>query len=326
MSQLEQYLSSFKNKVVTVVGDLMLDDYVWGKAARISPEAPVMVLDAQRDSRVPGGAANVAHNIVSIGGKANLVGVIGEDDAGAALQQCLQDLCVETDHIVRDATRQTTRKTRIIAQHQQVLRLDREERGPLSAETSNHVTESAIAALKNSDALVLSDYRKGCLNEERVRTLIAVAKEMRKPCVANPKPATISWYAGTDLVSINRHEAEGFVGLEEPTNEELSHATQSKLWECGIENGLVTLGEDGMVLLGERMTPIRALRVEVYDTAGAGDTVIATIALALGAGIDMTVAARIANLAAGCVVRHVGVAVPTPQELVDLARSHHFSV
>lgn len=323
---LSDYLGQLKDKTVAVIGDLMLDDYVWGKAVRISPEAPVMVLDAVRESQVPGGAANVAHNVAAMGGKALLVGVVGSDDSGRALKSCLGDLGIGSDHIVVEAGRVTTRKTRMIAHSQQVLRVDREQRGPLSEASAKDVMAAAMVAMQAADAVVLSDYRKGCLNAERVRYIVSAAKDMGKPCLANPKPHSLPWYAGADLVSINRTEAESFAGLEEATTDELISRVPERLHAAGLRFALVTLGEEGMYLCGDTSLCVPALRVEVYDTAGAGDTVIGVMALSAGAGIPWPVASRLATLAAGCVVRHVGVAVPTPGELVSLADATGYSV
>lgn len=323
---LSDALTTFHGKTVAVIGDLMLDDYVWGRAARISPEAPVMVVDAQRETQVPGGAANVAHNVTSLGGNALLVGVIGDDDSGRILSERLQDFGVSSGHLVVDPSRTTTRKTRIIAHSQQVLRLDREVRGALEEPTSSRVLQASRAAIEKADAVVLSDYRKGCLNEARVRAVVSMARDIGKPCLANPKPTSLPWYAGADLVSVNRVEAEGFVGVSEVETEELLTLVSVRVWEAGLRNALITLGEEGMALCGAETARVEALRVEVYDTAGAGDTVIATMALASAAGVGRSIAMRIANLAAGCVVRHVGVAVTTPAELVSVAESHGYLV
>jgi rfaE bifunctional protein kinase chain/domain len=325
-TRLRDSLSAIRDKTVMVVGDVMLDDYVWGRAARISPEAPVMVLDAQRESQVPGGAANVAHNIASLGGRPVLVGVIGDDLTGRTLTEKLGDIGVGHEGLITDPGRTTTRKTRIIAHHQQVLRLDREEREEISAATADRLLETAFRLLGGADALLISDYRKGCLSEDRVRALVAAAHDTGKPSLANPKPPSLPWYAGVDLVSMNRSEAEGFIGGEEIETEDLIARSAERLRECGLRTGLITLGEDGMVLCGHETERIEALRVEVYDTAGAGDTVIAMMALGAGAGLPVAVAARVANLAAGCVVRHVGVAVANPDELLALAEAHRYSV
>lgn len=323
---LEQALGSFKGKTVCVIGDLMLDEYVWGRATRISPEAPVMVLEAQRNGRVPGGAANVAHNVQALGGRALLVGVTGSDEPGEALLGCLAEIGVDTSYVVTATDRLTTRKTRIIAQHQQVIRVDWEERHDLTPPTAERLGERAAAAIQRSDAVVLSDYRKGCLSRERLQSFVAAARDRGIPCVANPKPPSLPWLGGASLVSVNRAEAGEYVGADELELSELIALTESRLAEHGIGQGLITLGEEGMYLCGTVQAHVPALRVEVYDTAGAGDTVIATIGLGLAAGLNVLTAARIASVAAGCVVRHVGVVVPSPEEVVSLARSADLSV
>ena len=323
---LEQALDSFQGKAVCVIGDLMLDEYVWGRAARISPEAPVMVLEAQRNGRVPGGAANVAHNVQALGGLALLIGVTGTDEPGEALLGSLRDIGVDTSYVVTAKERLTTRKTRIIAQHQQVIRVDWEERHDLTAPTAESLVEKALAAIERCDAVVLSDYRKGCLNKERVQAFVAAARDRGIPCVANPKPTSVPWMGGASLVSVNRAEAGEFVAANDLELSELISLTESRLAEHGIAQGLITLGEEGMYLCGSLRAHVPALRVEVYDTAGAGDTVIATIGLGLAAGLDLLSAARVASIAAGCVVRHVGVVVPSPDEVLSLARSADLSV
>lgn len=326
MNRLADLLGKFSGKRVLVVGDLMLDEYIWGTATRISPEAPVMVIDAERETNVPGGAANVAHNIVSLGGHAELVGVVGGDLAGERLRNDLAELGISTLGIVTDPKRRTTRKTRVIAHHQQVLRVDRENRVVPNEPIERSLLDHIGALIPGCDAVILSDYRKGCLTDTLISATIQAAGKQRCPVAANSKPASAPLYEGASLVSLNRLEAETLVDrpLEEPTAvvEACSHLPR----KLGVGAILVTLGEQGIVALGEgKAQHISALLVEVYDTAGAGDTVIASCTLAMAAGAPLSDAVRLANIAAGCVVRKVGVATATPEELLSLAESGHAS-
>jgi rfaE bifunctional protein kinase chain/domain len=325
LKSLAPLLDDFKGKRVLVIGDLMLDEYIWGSASRISPEAPVMVVDADHETYVPGGAANVAHNVVALGGEATVVGVIGEDLAGAHLREKLRSLCIGTTGIVVDPGRHTTRKTRIVAHHQQVLRVDQERRDDVSEIVMAALFANVDALIEDADAVILSDYRKGCLSNGLISHVVKAAG--KKPITANPKPLSACQYQGVTMLSLNRSETEALTSKALPDPEAVARNCASLPNELSVKAMLVTLGDLGMMLLSDSEPKfIPALRVDVYDTAGAGDTVIAGSTLALASGANFIEAARFANLAGGCVVRKVGVETPSPEELITLAEASHYSL
>ncbi len=304
-------LKSFADKDILVLGDLMLDEYIVGKATRISPEAPVMVVKQQRTFAVPGGAANVGKNIDALGGKATVIGVVGEDPAGRELSQVLGD----AGRVVSDPNRPTTRKTRVLADTaHQVLRVDHESEEPLDPDMEDAVMEAVAARIKESHAVLLSDYTKGVLTPGVVSRTIKLAIERGIPVIANAKPASVAFYAGATLVSLNAKEAAEAVGTKD-----VLHHTDSpqqladKLrQEHRIDHILITLGEYGMCTEAFTIGP---QKVEVFDTAGAGDTTIATVALGMAAkGFDPLIF-ELATHTSAAVVSHVGVAVPSVEDL-----------
>jgi rfaE bifunctional protein kinase chain/domain len=311
-------LESLSGVRATVLGDLMLDEYVFGRASRISPEAPVMVVRQERTSAVPGGAANVAKNVTALGGTVRVIGVIGADDAGQALASALRALPKTIATVIKDAGRVTTRKTRIVADHShQVLRVDNESTEPVLRSVGDQLVDAVIAAMKDSDVLILSDYMKGVLTEMVARGAIEAAGG--KPVVVNLKPATAPQYRGASLVTLNRTEAGELTGGDLGTPADAESAAQSARTSLGVGSVVVTLGESGMVAAtaGGTFTAVPP-RVEVNDPAGAGDTVIATLALCCARGpLDQT-ALQLAAETSARVVRHVGVAVPDERDLAEV--------
>ena len=300
-----------------VIGDLMLDEYIFGKAARISPEAPVVVIRQTSTDRLPGGAANVARNLQALGAHTRVLGVIGCDEAGEILRQSLRDQGLEAESLVTDPDRPTTRKTRVLADHShQVLRIDHESEAEASEKVQSKLIDAAREMAVQADVIVLSDYLKGALSSEVAQDVIAFSKSKSIPVVANPKPRSLPNYRGAALVSLNRGEAAQFLGLWNGLpNEGAIGAARSIQKDFGFESVLVTLGEGGMVAVGPGEVRVDAPRVEVYDTAGAGDTVIATVALGMAAvGFDGAVFELAAQTAAS-VVKHVGVATPSREDL-----------
>ena len=310
-------LDSFVGKRILVVGDMMLDEYVVGKATRISPEAPVMVVRQHRTYSVPGGAANVAKNIEAMGGRATVVGVVGEDSAGRELQKSLGEHGV----LIPDPDRPTTRKTRILADtSHQVLRIDEESEDPLSPDVEDAVLFATEERLAESDAVLLSDYTKGVLTPRVVSDLVRHSRDKGIPLVANAKPASLAFYAGATLVSLNSSEAADAVGVRDILRHHNGSGISDRPREAAlqlqrnhkIEHVLITLGEYGMCTEQFWISP---QKVEVFDTAGAGDTTIATVALGLAAvGFDPIVFELAAHTSAA-VVQHVGVAVPSSEDL-----------
>lgn len=320
-------LDRFRNLSALVVGDLMLDEYIYGKATRISPEAPVMVVRHDRTKRVPGGAANVAQNLLALGARTSVIGVVGGDDAGRLLGESLEPLGFAEVKLVEESDRQTTRKTRILADSaHQVLRIDSEDEKPANEEACEQLHEEAKKMLRQADVLVLSDYLKGTLSKSLVTTLISEATSLGKTVVANPKPRSAQWYAGANLISMNRKEASEMLGLYPSLIDAQADTAAGNLRDLLHSAVLITLGDSGMVAASpSRICRINAPRVEVYDTAGAGDTVIATSALGIAAvGFDKMVF-DLAALAAASVVRKIGVAVPSADDLTAI-RSLGYSV
>ncbi|MBI4341947.1 MAG: D-glycero-beta-D-manno-heptose-7-phosphate kinase [Candidatus Omnitrophica bacterium] len=301
---------------VLVIGDLMLDEFVWGKVSRISPEAPVPVVWVQSESVMPGGAANVANNIRSLGGQVSVIGLIGEDRWGSALLSDLAARRIDTAGIVK-AQRPTTVKTRVIAHHQQVVRVDREQRERLPAGVIERLIASAEARIKEADAVVIEDYGKGVVTRQLLESVIPLARTHQKVITVDPKEEHFDLYHRVTALTPNRAEAGGAVGRELESDADVQRAAREMLQrlECGAV--LITLGEDGMWLFeqGGRDVRIPTVAQEVFDVAGAGDTVIAVFTLALAGGASLEQAARLANQAAGIVVGKLGVAVVTPQEL-----------
>lgn len=316
----QQILDGFADKRVLVVGDVMLDEYVWGKVSRISPEAPVMVVDADRETYVPGGAANVVNNLCALGAAASIVGIIGEDGAGARLVEKLREEGANTDGLVSSASRPTTRKTRIIAHAQQVVRVDHERRDPVSGEAQAIILDYLKGAIADSDAVLLSDYQKGLLGRELVQAVVEQARAGGKIITGNLKPQGIGAHARLTVITLNLAEASQATGymLEGASEATLRDAGRALLRKSGADHVLITRGAHGLTLYsadGSDVT-VPAHPVEVYDVAGAGDTVISTLTLALAAGALPIEAVTLANCAGAVVVRKVGVATAAREEIL----------
>jgi D-beta-D-heptose 7-phosphate kinase/D-beta-D-heptose 1-phosphate adenosyltransferase len=311
-------LDGMAGKRALVIGDLMLDEYIFGSATRISPEAPVMVIRHSSSRQVPGGAANVARNMQSFGAIVALVGLVGNDESGRFLSKELGE-SGSVSGLVVDENRMTTRKTRVVAEHShQVLRIDAESDEPISESVENRLMEAIRNAASEVEVVVLSDYRKGALTASVVAKAIAVGKELGIPVLANPKPQTLSRYKGASLVSLNRSEAGLAVGQERPPVSSDAYRVASQIRNDGMfDVVLVTLGEDGAIIASPDEIRISAPRVEVADPAGAGDTVIAATALGVSAFGFVPEVFQLAIELAASVVQHVGVAVPSE---ADLAR------
>ncbi|MDI9634785.1 bifunctional ADP-heptose synthase [Kamptonema cortianum] len=312
-------LDSFSGIRALVVGDVMLDEYIFGTVDRISPEAPVMVVKKTNERCVPGGAANVAKNVVALGGRAHVVGTVGTDSGGDALRDSMSEQGLGHT-LIPVIGRPTTRKTRVVANHShQVLRIDDEVDSAISADIENKVLVELEAKLPDYDLLILSDYRKGLLTERFVSCLVGIAKRGNRPVFANAKPESAAYYAGATLVSLNRSETARVTG-ERPSSLSDGEAAARRLCEqLGVESVLVTMGELGMAAgWGSGGLQMPAPQIEAYDVAGAGDTVLATVALGVKSkGFDQAVFALAAATSAK-VVRHVGVAVPTTEDLEEI--------
>ena len=305
---------------VLVIGDVMADHYVWGKVDRISPEAPIPVVHVQREDVKPGGAANVACNIAALGGRATLAGVLGDDAMAGTLAAKLQALAIDPSGLFRDRERPTILKTRIIAGHQQVVRVDHERLTPLSPAVQQRFIQACLAAADQADAVLLSDYAKGALSEELCQAVIQRCRARAKPVAVDPKPANIRYYRGASLVTPNLKEAQAIVGAELGSDAlvEAKGTEMRELWR--LDAVLITRGEHGMSLIpggGGPVLHIPTRAQEVFDVTGAGDTVIATLTLGLAAGMPLGEACALSNAAAGIVVGELGVATVSPGRLQD---------
>ena len=315
--RLSRILDSMVGRRALVVGDVMLDEYVWGNVKRISPEAPVMVVEVERDSSNPGGAANVAKNIQALGGCSSIVGVVGDDDAGRALASHLSEIGVDVTGLVTDASRPTTRKTRIIAHSQQVVRVDRESRRKLTRHAVKAIVSRLMDLVAHADIVVFSDYDKGMAGREVAQSVIELARGHGKRVVVNPKPRNVKQFKSASVVSLNQAEVEAATGISIADDRCLHRAAKRLLNAVRPETLLVTRGPLGMSLYGPNgeAETVAAHMVEVYDVAGAGDTVVSVLALALAAGATVSEAAILANCAGSAVVRKVGVATVSRDEI-----------
>lgn len=307
---------------ILVYGDVMLDEFVWGDVTRISPEAPVPVVDIRRESVHLGGAANVLANAVALGGRARVVGVIGNDRAGERLQAELKAGSGGSDTLIVDESRPTTIKTRIIAHSQLVVRADRERRTPVDTGTEALIIAALNDALMEADAFIVSDYDKGAVTPRVLSEILPRAYERGIPVLIDPKIRNFDAYRPATLVTPNHHEALRLTNLEDTDEDALTNAAHMIRQRLDCESVLITRGERGMMLLERGQEPVYVETVarEVYDVTGAGDTVIAALAVALAAKATMLESAMLANHAAGIVVAKVGTATASRDELIDSIR------
>jgi D-glycero-beta-D-manno-heptose-7-phosphate kinase len=314
-----EILEQINQRKIVVLGDVMLDEFVWGEVTRISPEAPVPVVDIRRESVHLGGAANVLANLVALGAQACVVGVIGNDLAGARLRDGVLDCgpLQSPGYLVLDESRPTTTKTRIIAHNQLVVRADRELRTAVDRSTEDRIIAVLEEVIPGADALVVSDYEKGVVTERTLDRILPLCYQ-RMPVLIDPKLRNFSFYRPATLVTPNHHEALRMAGLEDDSDAGLLQAARLIRSRLECDSVLVTRGDRGMMLLERDADPVFVETVarEVYDVTGAGDTVIATLAAALAAEATTLEAASLANHAAGIVVGKVGTATATADELL----------
>ncbi len=314
-----QYLSLLGSSRVLVIGDIMLDEYVWGSVRRISPEAPVPVVAVRDDTYVLGGAANVAVNIAGLKAKSHLVGLVGNDPAGKDILRLLRKKAIGVSGIVAESGRPTTRKTRVIAHNQQVVRVDREKKDPPGEKARDALFRNIASLVPEVDGVILSDYRKGMLTEEIVSEIISLAERHGAFVAVDPKHPDFAFYAGCTIITPNKSEAEAAMGGQELSGDAaISSAGKALIRKARAAAILITRGEEGMTLVERgRSTSfhVPALARQVFDVTGAGDTVIATLAVAMGAGVPMRDAVLLANVAAGVVVGEVGTAPITIDKL-----------
>ena len=334
MKNLKKIINKFNKTKILVLGDVILDEYIGGSVDRISPEAPVPVVWADKHTFTPGGAANVANNIRSLGGGVCLVGVIGRDKNANILLSELKRRKITTEGIFFDPRRHTTVKTRIVAGHQQVVRVDWEHTNSLPQKLNQGIVNFIKNKINNFDAIIIEDYGKGVINMQLLQDLIALSRSHKKIIAIDPKEEHFQYYRGVTSITPNRKELENAIRnlrIKDTSNRfkfntdklftdrDIDSAADEILKYLDLQSLLVTLGEQGMRLFEKngRITRIPTVAQEVFDVSGAGDTVIATFTLALSCGASKLEAAHIANFAAGVVVGKLGTAVTTRKELLE---------
>lgn len=319
VGRLARYVSKFPGRSIAVLGDFMLDEFVWGSVSRVSPEAPVPVLEVTEQSASPGGAGNVLANIVALGGRAAPFGILGRDASGARLRALLRKMKVPTAGLLAEAGRHTTVKTRVIevARKHQLVRADRETRTPAPRALLRRLAGRLLRATAGFDAVVVSDYDKGTVTPELLGYVLPALEAARVPVFLDPRTRHPLSYRPVTAITPNEREAAQMAGMEMTGEASLVAAGERLLEMLRCPYVLVTRGERGMVLFerGGGVHSIATLAREVYDVTGAGDTVIAALALAHAAGANMLEAAWIANCAAGRAVARVGTVAPTAEEL-----------
>jgi len=314
---LSHRIRDFVKARVLCLGDVMLDEYVYGEATRLSPEAPIPVLTVARRAAMPGGAGNLVRNVSTLGGVGTLIGIVGRDDAATLLRGLLDEQDRLRAHLV-PCERRTTVKTRYIVEGQQMLRADVEDNAPVDGELAQRVLSIYEAELEHADVVVLSDYAKGLLSDAVLRPAIEMARAAGKTVIADPKSRDFSRYRGVQLLLPNASELAGATGMPCRTNDEAEAAARHAQRSAGLAGILVTRSRQGMTLVPPDAAPavhLPARAREVHDVSGAGDTVAATVALALASGLQSEDAARLANVAAGLVVAKVGTATIYPRDL-----------
>ncbi|MFN3740095.1 MAG: D-glycero-beta-D-manno-heptose-7-phosphate kinase [Thermodesulfovibrionales bacterium] len=329
MKQTEKVIERFSKSSILVVGDLILDRYIWGKVSRISPEAPVPVVEVTKEDFLLGGATNVAANIVSLGGRVSVAGVTGNDRARDVLIRLMEERGIDTSGVVTDE-RPTTVKTRVIAHHQQVVRFDKEDHSKINSDLLKKILTYVYEKIKkgNIDAIIISDYKKGVVSKELIKGILRYSRPAGIFVAVDPKVGHFPFYRGVSIITPNLKEASEGSGIEIRNEATLLRAGKKLLKGLSLEAVLITRGEEGMSLfikdrdkkdeIKHYYIPTRAKKV--FDVTGAGDTVIATFTLARASGASMIEACEIANYAAGIVVGEIGTATVTPEQLKEAMR------
>jgi D-beta-D-heptose 7-phosphate kinase/D-beta-D-heptose 1-phosphate adenosyltransferase len=319
-------IDSFKKQSVLVIGDTMVDKFVWGKVKRISPEAPVPVVEVTKETETLGGAGNVANNIAALGGKAYIVSAIGDDGIGRALAEMMSSKNINGDYLVCDRDRPTIVKTRIIAVSQQLVRVDKEIKGSFHRSTEDKIIKNIETLIAKVNAVIISDYGKGVVSQKVLKRTIDAARKRKIPVTVDPKTENFKKYKRVTSITPNAKEAiEGMNAQAVKTESDIENLGKRILKTLNSDSVLITRSEKGMTLVqpGNKITNIPTRAKEVFDVTGAGDTVISTMTLALAANADLPTAAEIANFAAGIVVAKIGTATASPQELKNAVSEFH---
>lgn len=315
--QMEEAVRSFRKIKTIVIGDIMMDRFIWGKVSRISPEAPIPVVDVQKESMMLGGAGNVASNLISLGAQVLLCGVVGHDATGKDIKNELKRRGCTGEGIIFEKNRPTTVKTRVVAHGQQVVRFDREHRAEIKEDTADQILSFVQGNLSDTDAVIVSDYSKGVVCSGLMDKLRPVFNRRKVIWAVDPKTRDVKMFRGATIFTPNQNEAEMISNIKIASEESLRLAGEKILRLLNAKAVLVTRGDAGMALFekGRELLTIPTVAKEVYDVTGAGDTVIAAMALGLAAGLQTSQAAVLANFAAGIVVGKIGTATVRPEEL-----------
>jgi len=306
---------------ILVVGDLMIDHYLWGKCERISPEAPVQVVAVEKETSVLGGAGNVINNLQALGADVDVISVIGDDASANELRSLLQDIGITDIHLITQQGRSTSKKSRIIASQQQVVRYDKESTDDIDEATQQTLLRHFAALLPDYDTILLSDYGKGVLTAQLTKALIAEANHAKKKVLVDPKGKDYTKYNGAYLLTPNKKEAAEAAGIDIDTPEALNQVITHLKTECNLSVSLITLSEEGIAVYDETLRIHPTVAREVYDVTGAGDTVLASLGFALSCNYDIDSAVKFANLAAGVVVGKIGSATATLNEIIEYESS-----
>jgi len=321
--RLENFIPRFERTHLVVIGDLMRDKFIWGKVRRISPEAPVPVVEVEKETSMLGGAANVVNNLIALGAKIELAGVAGDDDTGKALIEELSRRGVGVEGVIVEPGRPTTVKTRIIAHSQQMVRVDREVRDPIKPETGAKIVKALSKTIPHADLILISDYAKGVISSKLTREIFPIARRLKKKILVDPKLANWQSYRGAQIITPNHLEAGQIARFEVETDEDAERAGRLILEELKMDAVVITRGERGISLLEKNQKPrhIPTEAKEVYDVTGAGDTVISTLGVCLAAGMSLYDSTVMANLAAGIAVSKLGTSVVSREELLEALRN-----
>jgi D-beta-D-heptose 7-phosphate kinase/D-beta-D-heptose 1-phosphate adenosyltransferase len=316
-NSLNAHIDKFPDTKVLVVGDIIMDQYIWGDVTRISPEAPVPVVVVKQETKMLGGAANVINNVHSLGGKSILCGVIGKDRIGREILDRVKGLVLTTDGIITEPDRPTSIKTRVIAHSQQVVRFDRESVKAIRAKTTRKILRFVEENLNNIHVVIVADYGKGLISGEIMEGLQERVRGTGKILAVDPKVCNFQYYKGIDVITPNHHEAGAFCGIEIRDEDSLIRAGREMIEKLNCRSVLITQGKDGMTLFEntQEITHIPTVARQVFDVTGAGDTVISTLCLGLASGMNLKSAAVISNFAAGIVVGQVGTSAVGADEL-----------
>jgi D-beta-D-heptose 7-phosphate kinase/D-beta-D-heptose 1-phosphate adenosyltransferase len=310
-----------KSPRLLVIGDLMIDHYLWGSCERISPEAPVQVVNVKSESTVLGGAGNVINNLNALGAQVDVISVVGGCEISDELKVLLTNIGVNTQYLITQKDRITSKKSRIIASHQQVVRYDRESTDEISSESQKSILDSFESIIYNYDGVLLSDYGKGVLTKKLTNSLISIANENGKKVLADPKGLDYSKYKGAYLLTPNKKEASEATKIDIKDDASLSQAIIQLKTQCNLDISLITLSEQGVAIYDDKLRTHPTVAREVFDVTGAGDTVLASLGFALACGYEIDDAVEFANLAAGVVVGKIGSATATLNEIIEYESS-----